>query len=203
MVDWARETWQGHFPEQDGYKVECDSPAGRGHGVQLRVRRGDFRAAVEIENGRAMSKRNPTGRYQVRMFGRAESDAVARVETRTAAIIGGGRQIGAATGLVCALVLPSVPVVSGMVLLGLMFWTVLALAATIAGGAIGAFVGERLAETFKHRAVEGATSDEHLQHDLRRWKAISRQLAAQRSQLTEGTVAGQPFRTLRGLAIER
>lgn len=198
MVDWARETWETNFPARDGYEVEVDSPAGRGHGVQLKVQRGDFRAAVEIENGLAPSRRSAGDRLQVRMFGRAQSSAIARTETRASSWIAGGRHIGAGLGLLAAVVLPPAPFATGMVLLGVMFWTVIALAATIAGGAFGAFVGERLADGARHRAEREATGDQHLQRDLQRWRALSRQLAAKRSTLAEGAVAGQPFRSLRG-----
>ncbi len=203
MGDWTRDAWESHFPERDGYEVEVDSPAGRGHGVQLKVSRGDFRASVAIENGLAPSRRSPTGRLQVRMFGRAQSSAIARTENRATALMAAGRQTGAALGFLAAVLLPPAPFATGLVLLGVMFWTVLMLAATITGGALGAFVGERLADGARDRALREATGDAHLQHDLRRWKALSRQLAAQRSELAEGAVAGQPFRSLRGLVRNR
>lgn len=200
MVEQARQAWESHFPERDGYEVQVDSPAGRGHGVQLRVQRGDFRAAVAIENGLALSRRSPGGRLQVRMFGRAESNLVTRSETLATAAVSVGRHLGGALGFAAAIVLSPVPFATGMILFGVMFWTVVVLAATISGGALGAFVGERLADFARVRAMRDATCDEHLQHDLRRWKALSRHLASQRSALAEDTVAGQPFRTLRALA---
>lgn len=199
MGDWARQTWQVHFPVADGYQVHVDSPAGRGHGVQLKVQRGDFRAAVAIENGRTPSRRTPTGPFQVRMFGRAESEAIERTSSRAGSMVARGRQLGVALGLIAVVVLP-VPFASGLVLLGVMFWMVLAMAAMICGGATGAFIGERLAERARQRAVREATGDAHLQHDLKRWRAISRKLAAQRRTLEQGAVDGQPFRALRGFA---
>ncbi|MBL4683437.1 MAG: hypothetical protein JKY37_02515, partial [Nannocystaceae bacterium] len=181
MVDWARETWETHFPERDGYRVEVDSPAGRGHGVQLSVRRGDFRAAVAIENGLEPTRRHDSERLQVRMFGRAQSSAVARTETRAGSLVTAGRQFGAVVGLALAVLLPAGPLGQGFVLLGVLFWTVLTLAATLGGSALGAFLAERMADGATLRAERDATSDKHLQHDLRRWRALSRQLAAQRS----------------------
>jgi len=194
MVDRARQTWETHFPASAGYRVEVDSPAGRGHGVKLQVQRGDFRAAVAIENALACSKRSPVGRLQVRMSGRAQSSAVERTEAHANAMASVGRHVGSGLGLLAAVVLPAVPL-AGMVLLGVVFWIVLALAATLTGGAVGAFIGERLGDRLKGRAQRDATGDRHLQHDLRRWKSLSRQLAAQRRTLAEGMVAGQPFRS--------
>ena len=197
MVDWARETWTSHFPAREGYAVKVESPAGRGHGVQLRVSRGDFQAAVEIENALVPSTRHPSESMQVRMFGRAESTALKRTEARASGIVLTGRQAGGLLGFFAAVVLPPIPL-AGMVLLGVMFWAVLILAATILGGAFGGWLAERLVENAHRRVREGATVDPHLQHDLRRWKALARRMAAQRSTLTEGLVAGQPFRSLRG-----
>ena len=78
-------------------------------------------------------------------------------------------------------------------MLGGMLLVVALLLALMAGSTLGTWVGERLAEAQRDRARRELDRNVAMNDDIRRWKAVSRQLSAQRTAL-----AGhrrQPFRS--------
>jgi hypothetical protein len=160
------------------------------------VRRGDFRAQVAVEHlfdprRLAAGERTPA----VRMFGRAGSDALALAERRGQGAIARCRAVGIAAGVSCfvALCWLVFGVRNPEFLLGGLLMVVAALLTTTAGSTLGGWVGERLAETREQRAHRGTALDLDLQDDLRRWRALTRQLGAMRSAVTGRALRG-PFR---------
>jgi len=80
--------------------------------------------------------------------------------------------------------------------LGGLLLVVAGLMSTMMFGTLGGWLGDRLGErrTARARAVIGG--DAQLQDDLRRWRALVRQLAAQRASVAGQLGASTPFRAL-------
>lgn len=195
-VDWATRRFTSYFPSERGYEVHAQSPAGASNGVQLQVRRGDFRATVGIESILDPNRKSPEERA-IRMYGRAESEALEAAEREGHTRVQRFRTIGASLGflgIVAALLISSGAHLT-FDLLGVMFMVVSALVSTGFGAGFGAWIGERLADTQRARARSIAAIDPRFQGDLRRWRALSRQLANQRQALT-GRGGAAPFRAL-------
>lgn len=204
MVEWAAQTWAMYFPAERGYVVSVDSPAGPSHGVQLSVSRGDFRAQVAVENILDPGRR-AGGALAVRMFGRAISGALAEAERGGAVAVQRGRVLGVGTGLAIfvAMCWVCIGVYNPAYFLGGLFLVVAGLMCTMAFGTIGAWFGERVAERGSSRARTEIGTDDKLQDDLRRWRALVRQLAAQRSAIAGQLSASTPFRALPASRSER
>jgi hypothetical protein len=197
VVEWAAQTWAMYFPAERGYVVSVESPAGPSHGVQLTVRRGDFRAQVAVENILDPGRR-AGGALAVRMFGRAVSDALAEADRVGALAVQRGRVFGVGTGLgiFVALCWFCIGVHNPAYFLGGLLLVVAGLMCTMAFGTIGAWFGERVAERGNTRARAEIGGDAGLQDDLRRWRALVRQLAAQRAAIAGQLSASTPFRAL-------
>lgn len=195
-VDWATRRFTSYFPSENGYEVRAHSPAGASNGVQLQVRRGDFRATVAIEAILDPNRKSPDERA-IRMYGRAGSEAVEAAEREGHVHVRRFRTLGLSVGFVMffASLWLSVGAVSPIYVLGGMLMVVSALLTTTLGASFGAFVGERVAEKRRSRARSLAEIDPRFQGDLKRWRALSRQLANQRQALT-GRVGAAPFRAL-------
>ena len=195
-VDWATRRFMSYFPSDGGYEVRASSPAGASNGVQLQVRRGDFRATVAIEAILNPNRKSPDERA-IRMFGRAGSEALEAAERDGHRLVQRFRTVGVGLGFVlfCAALWLSVGAHSPVYLLGGLLMVVSALLTTTMGASFGAWVGERVADKVRARAREVAAIDPRFQGDLRRWRALSRQLANQRQALT-GRVGAAPFRAL-------
>lgn len=195
-VDWATRRFTSYFPSESGYEVRAQSPAGASNGVQLQVRRGDFRATVGIEAILDPNRKSPDERA-IRMYGRAGSQGVEAAERDGHAIVQRFRTVGASLGMlsfVAALLISSGAHLP-LDLLGVMFMVVSAFVSTGFGAGFGAWIGERMADTSRARARAFAAIDSRFQGDLRRWRALARQLANQRQALT-GRGAAAPFRAL-------
>lgn len=194
LVAWSAGAWKRHFPPERGYQVTVESPAGVARGVRLRVSRGDFQASLAVEA--------PPGREgavfaapSVRMFGHAQSVVARRAHALGERLVHRGRIMGGAVGLGMFLCLAwlMIGVNNPVYMLGGMLLVVALLLAPMAGGALGAWVGERLAAYHRDRARRMLDGNVAIRDDIRRWKAVSRQLSAQRTAL-----AGhrrQPFRS--------
>lgn len=197
MVEWAAQTWALYFPAERGYVVSVDSPAGPSNGVQLVVRRGDFRAQVAVENILDPGRR-ADGALAVRMFGRAVSGALAEAEKAGAAAIQRGRVLGLTTGatVFVALCWFCIGVHNPAYVLGGLLLVVAGLMCMMAFGTIGAWLGEVAAERVNARARADIGGDGGLQDDLRRWRALVRQLGAQRAAIAGQLSASTPFRAL-------
>ncbi len=196
LVDWATERWQSYFPRQQGYSVVVDSPAGPSNGVVLTVSRGDFRAQVAIENIADPARKAP-GALAVRMFGRANSDALAEAERAREVVVHRCRTIGVGLGfgVFALLCWVSVGVRNPAFYLAGLLMVVAALMSTTALGGVGAWIGESLADRGRSRAKAIAAGNPRLQDDLRRWRALMRLFANQRHAIG-GAEAGVPFRSL-------
>lgn len=197
MVEWTAQTWAMYFPSERGYEVSIASPAGPSHGVQLAVRRGDFRAQVAVENILDPGRRSP-GALAVRMFGRALSGALADADRTGERTVQRYRVVGVGLGLgvFVALCWANIGVRNPAYFLGGLLLVVAGLMCTMALGTIGAWFGERLGERRRAQARAEIGGDGELQDDLRRWRALVRQLAAQRAAIAGQLGASTPFRAL-------
>jgi hypothetical protein len=128
------------------------------------------------------------------MFGRAQSAVVRRAHDLGERLVHRGRLVGGAVGLGMFLSLAwlMIGVNNPVYFLGGMLLVVTLLLTLMAGGTLGTWVGERLAAYHRDRALREIDRSVAIHDDIRRWKAVSRQLSAQRAAL-----AGhrrQPFR---------
>lgn len=196
LVDWSTERWQSYFPREQGYSVVIESPAGPSNGVVLIVRRGDFRAQVAIENILDPVRKAP-GALAVRMFGRANSDALTEAERAREIVVHRCRTIGVGLGfgVFALLCWVSVGVRNPAFYLAGLLMVVAALMSTTALGGVGAWIGESLADRGHSRARALADGNPRLQDDLRRWRALMRLFANQRHAIG-GAEPGVPFRSL-------
>lgn len=188
LVRWVEDTWRACFPAGRGYRISAAGDRGD-EGLRLSVCRGDFRAEVAIEGATGADPR-------LRMFGTATSEAIRRSERRARTTVLRARNVGAVLGLVvffgvCWAVIgryePHYPL-SGMLMVLMLLFSL------VAGGGIGTWVAERLAEARCRRARHRADGNHELQHDLDRWKSLSRLLAQQR-EVIAGRRRRQPFRS--------
>jgi len=196
LVAWSASTWTRSFPAERGYRVTVESPAEPAQGVRMNVRRGDFEADVAIEHdlpprARGAGSANPS----IRMFGRARAHAVGLARARGERWVQRGRVLGGAVGLGLFLLLAwlMIGVTNPVFMLGGMLLTVTLIMTLTAGATLGAYVGERLAAGHLERALREVERDLDMHDDVRRWKAVSRQLAAQRAVLLGHR--RQPFRS--------
>ena len=204
LVEWAAQTWAMYFPRERGYTVEIDSPAGPSNGARLTVRRGDFRAQIAIENILDPQRRAP-GALAVRTSGRASSGALIEAEAASALAMQRGRALGVGGGvgvfaLVCWMCLGAANPGFLLAALGLV---VVALFSTTTLGGLGAYFGERIGESARARARCVIGSDPLLKDDLRRWRALVRELATRRAAIA-GRAIGDgrtPFRALPSLQV--
>ena len=194
MVDWAVATWSNYFPVESGYRTAVASPAGPAHGVKLSVERGDFRASVSIESIRRAGGRG-AAQLGVRMFGRAESSGLAEAEHASHRIVAHGRNAGFAVGagVFAMLCWWAIGITDPVYVLGGLLMVVAGLLSTTAGGTVGTWIGERIADVSRARARNGAARDFALESDLRRWRSLARLLSTQR-QAIAGQAGGAPFR---------
>jgi hypothetical protein len=196
LVDWAAERWTSYFPHNQGYALVIESPAGPSNGVVLSVSRGDFRAQVAIENILDPARKAP-GALAVRMFGRANSDALTEAERSREIVVQRCRTVGVGLGLGVFALLCWVSIGvrnPAFYLAGLLMVVAALMSTTVLGGA-GAWIGEAIAEHGRARARAAAEANARLQDDLRRWRALVRLFAQQRHAIG-GVEPGVPFRAL-------
>lgn len=196
MVEWAAENWAQYFPAERGYQIEIDSPAGPSHGVQLAVRRGDFRGNIALECILDPARKSP-GALAIRMFGRATSEAVVSADRASAQLVQRGRSIGIGMGLGSFASLGWLALGAhgpALVITGLLIM-VAGLMSTTALATCGAWIGERIGEHGRERARALSSGDPRLHDDLRRWRGMVRQLSTQRTILA-GQLGRTPFRSL-------
>ena len=195
-VEHATQRFESYFPAERGYEVSALSPAGASNGVQLQVRRGNFRATVAIEAILDPNRKAPDERA-IRMYGRAESEALVAAEKQGHQIVRRLRSAGVGLGTVgfCALLWICIGANSPFYVLGGLLMVVAALLAVTLGASLGSWLGERIADSDRCRALAIEATDPAFQDDLRRWRALSRQLASQRLALS-GRVGPAPFRAL-------
>jgi hypothetical protein len=196
MVDWATERWTSYFPRDQGYACVIESPAGPSNGVVLTVSRGDFRASVAIENILDPARKAP-GALAVRMFGRANSDALVEAERSREIVVARCRTVGIGLGfgVFALLCWVSIGVRNPAFYLAGLLMVVAALMSMTALGGIGTWIGEAIAERGQARARAIAEGNPRLQDDLRRWRALVRLFAGQRHAIG-GAEPGVPFRSL-------
>jgi hypothetical protein len=185
LVAWSASAWRRHFPVERGYRVTVEPTAGDAHGVRMCVRRGDFAASLSIEHGRPPGPGAATATPSVRMFGHAQSLVARRAHELGERLVQRGRVVGGAMGLGMFLALAwlMIGVNNPIYMLGGMLLVVALLLVLMAGGTLGTWVGERLAAHHRARARRGLERDLAIHDDIRRWKAVSRQLSAQRNAL--------------------
>lgn len=195
LVAWSASTWKRSFPAERGYRVVVEAPAGSAQGVRMSVRRGDFEANVAIEHVREEKRGAGSAASSVRMFGRAQANAVCEARTVGERLVQRGRLLGGAAGLSLFLLLAilMIGVHNPVYMLGGMLLIVALLMVLTAGSTLGAWVGERLAAHRLDRVLRALERDEGMRDDIRRWKAVSRQLSAQRAVLAGNRRL--PFRT--------
>lgn len=194
LVGWSASAWKRHFPPERGYRVTVESPAGVAQGVRMSVSRGDFEARLCIEQSLPPGRGAGSATPSVRMFGQAQSIVARRAHDLGERLVQRGRVAGGAAGLGTFLALAwlMIGVNNPIYMLGGMLLVVALLLSLMAGGTLGTWVGERLAEVHRDRARRELDRNVAMHDDIRRWKAVSRQLSAQRTAL-----AGhrrQPFR---------
>lgn len=176
--------------------MTVESAAGPAQGVRMSVCRGDFEADIAIEHGlEPRMREGASATPAVRMFGRAQSIAVRRAHDLGERVVQRSRVIGGAAGLAGFISLAWLMIGQNnpVFMLGGMLLVVTLLSALIGGSTLGGWVGERLAAHHRDRARRERERDVGVQDDVRRWKAVSRQLTAQRSALAGHR--GQPFRS--------
>lgn len=194
LASWSASAWKRHFPPERGYRVTVESLAGVAQGVRMSVSRGDFEASLCIEHGLPTVRGAVSATPSVRMFGQAQSVVARRAHDLGERWVQRGRIAGGAVGLGSFLALAwlMIGVNNPVYMLGGMLLVVALLLSLMAGGTLGTWVGERLAAAHRGRARRELERNVAMHDDIRRWKAVSRQLSAQRTAL-----AGhrrQPFR---------
>ncbi len=194
LTQWSTLACTRHFPPERGYEISSDSPAGTTPGLLLRVHRGDFRAELTIEH-EAESGAARTTSSPVRAYGNARSELLDRAQGRAEQLVRRWRIVGGGLGLSVffALAWFMIGVNNPVYVLGGMLLVVALLLTLMAGDTLGTRLGEELARRQCEHARQQVQRSPALDHDIRRWKALTRQLWAQRSALTGRR--GQPFRT--------
>lgn len=200
--------WTSFFPPAAGYAVTRAElalrPSGRGAGrrddppagVRLQVRRGDFCGEVEVTTTRGER------RSRLWLRGYAGSQRLAAVELAAARATERLRLAGSLAGAaaliaLCVELLTHPPgfTVDMMFFLGGLLVAVILVVGLAVGANVGAWVGERSAALGWLRALAVVERDAALHDDLRRWRALVRNLAHYREAL-EGSARRQPFRSL-------
>jgi len=196
LVEWSTREWKRHFPQEYGYQVCVDAPADTAQGVRLTAIRGDFRAEATVERGQdahGAATARVTHR-SVRSYGNARSDSMHSAHLWGERVIQRCRIVGWAVGTTMFLSLAwtmigerdPIYVLGGMVLvIGLLLMLT-------AGGTLGTCLGEWLATIHRNGALTLVHRNVGLPDDIRRWKAVSRKMLAQRSAFAGRR--GQPFR---------
>lgn len=195
MVEQVTDRCSTVFPDREGYRVCASSPAGPSNGVRLTVERGNFRASVCVESIRDPS-RHAREHQAVRMYGRAEAKALvcAAASHRSIARL---RQAGVVLSALAFI--PFLWAIAGAqstayVLAGILSMVV-GITTTTLGASLGAYLGECVAAGAQRRAIAETSVDTRLQEDLRRWRALSRELSSTKRALN-GSAAAGPFRAL-------
>jgi hypothetical protein len=187
--------WSHHFPRERGYvtRVDAFDPA-RGI-TSLVASRGDFDARLTLEHGADDAVRDPDRGLRIRVYGRAASLAITHAEEIAERRVARGRAIGAVLGLLpfVGLAWLSVGVANPIFVLGGLLMVVALVTSVFVGATIGASLGERFGEAARRRAREAAARDPGVEHDLRRWKSLTRVLMSERAAFVGGR-AQQPFR---------
>ncbi len=131
------------------------------------------------------------------MYGRAEARALVTAELSSHRSIHRSRQVGVVVS--AALFLPFLWLIAGAqstaYVLAALLTMVAGIGTTTLGASLGAYVGERFAEGARRRALAATSEDSKLQEDLRRWRALSRELSGTKQALLGSALAG-PFRAL-------
>ncbi|MBV1860171.1 MAG: hypothetical protein KUG77_17290 [Nannocystaceae bacterium] len=196
VVERATSRWAAVFPEREGYRIRASSPAGSSNGVRLMVERGNFRASVCVESIRDPS-RHAREHQAVRMYGRAEARALVCAAAASHRSIARLRQAG--VGVSTLAFIPFLWLIAGAqstaYILAGMLCMVAGIAITTLGAGLGGYLGECVAAGARRRAIAETSVDTQLQEDLRRWRALSRELSSTRQALTGASMAG-PFRAL-------
>ena len=195
LVQWSASAWKRHFPAERGYQITVERLAQNAQAVRMSVSRGDFEASLNIEQGLLRQGGAGSAAPSVRMFGQAQSVVARRAHELGERLVQRSRIVGSAAGLgmFFSLAWLMIGVNNPIYMLGGLLLMVALLLALMAGSTLGTWVGERLAERHRDRARRALDRNVGMHDDIRRWKAVSRQLAAQRSAL-----AGhrrQPFRS--------
>jgi len=196
VVDQVTDRWSSVFPARAGYRVTVSSPAGPSNGVRLTVERGNFQASVCVESIRDPSRR-ARDHEAIRMYGRAEARALVTAAAASHRSVQRSRQVGVV--LSTMMFVPFLWLIAGAhstayILAGLLTM-VGGIATTTLGASLGAYIGEQVAEGTRRRAIAQTTDDKRLHEDLRRWRALSRELAGAKQALLGSPLAG-PFRGL-------
>lgn len=198
LVEWATREWTRHFPAERGYTLRIEPATDSTPGVRLVALRGDFRAEVAIEcDHSATTIGAPTRtstRSAIRAFGGARSEIVHHAHEWSQRAIARCRIIGSAAGIgtFISLAWLMIGVSDPIYVLGGMLLVVALLLTLMAGGTLGTWFGEYFARHRQAWARNRVARDVGIDADIRRWKAVSRKLAAQRSMLQRRR--GQPFR---------
>lgn len=176
-------------------------------GLRMTATRRDFVATATIEcitpvrpasphtDGAVPAKALPTmSRPSIRAFGEAHHEVVRAAHSWGERAIARARLVGATCGigLFVSLAWLMIGVNDPIYVLGGMLLVVAMLLTLLAGGTLGTWMGERLAGHRCQRARAHLSRDVGLVDDVRRWRAVSRKLAAQRLALHRRR--GQPFR---------
>lgn len=190
IAEASARAWARHFPAEQGYRVDIELPD-RASAAHMVVRRGDFEAHVSVEH----ALDDGASSAAVRMFGRAECETVRHAYDLGERVVARARAVGWGGGITVFLCLAwlMIGVRDPIFVLGGMLLVVALLLTVMAGGTLGAWFGERVAELHRGRARRQVHANEGLSDDIRRWKAVSRQLHAQRALLLGSR--RQPFRT--------
>lgn len=208
LTQESARAWTRHFPAEHGYQVELEpieslpirspsiehEPVRPAATARMMVRRGDFWAQVSVEHELPPGAERGAS-PSVRMFGRARSESLHQAHTRGERLVARARVIGWSSGVAVFLSLAwlMIGVRDPVYVLGGMLLVVALLSTVMAGGSLGARFGEWLAAIHRDRARRRVDADDALRDDIRRWKAVSRQLTAQRSALLGSRQ--QPFRS--------
>lgn len=196
LIEDARSAWTRSFPPERGYEICVEARPGMVQGVHLTAQRGDFRAEATVEHesigsgARAAVSSGPS----VRAFGRARMASVVEALRRGERFARRGSVAGVVTGLSVFFTLAwlMIGVNDPIYVLGGMLLAVALLTSLMVGALLGGWLGERVGHRHRLRAQRDARRTPGFEDDVRRWKALSRQLLAQRGALCGGR--GQPFR---------
>lgn len=195
LASSVERAWHHHFPRERGYVTQVSVVDGSEAVATFSATRGDFDARVTIEQADLESMRTDDRRARIRVYGRAASDTLLRTEQIADRRVARGRIVGATVGLLPFLGLAwlSLGESNPIFVLGGLLMVVALVTSVFVGATIGASFGERLAESLRRRARDSIANDPAVEHDLRRWKSLTRTLLAERAAFVSAR-GGQPFR---------
>ena len=202
------------FPTKEGYQVVCSNFVGPLAGFRVEVGRGDFHGEIDLSVGnrslQSSSLQPPKSFLEVQLSGHAGSLRFARVQARSWELIRYLRILGGIVGgtmlgtlLLAFLQSPPSHEVQTVTFVGGLLLAAMLLITVILTISAGTWVGERMAENLRSRAVMLVTQDRYLNQDLQRWQLLAQKLVELKSSFSPSTQPNAFRRTIAGVAVHR